>query len=895
MTTFTAVELRAIKGRDVLVGYYDDPVLLEQYAAQLNEDHYQIYSPINPISPEVVQNLNEPPQRGSALRESGVPHRLVLPYDVDADRPAGQSATEAERKIAYGVMQKIGMYWKAEGVAARCLDSGNGYQLFLPIDLPNTPESKALIEAVLDVHKEEFDVPGAHLDKWADANRILRIPGYMNWKGDGSTERPYRKVKLLREASGVATKEMLEKVAARRKSAKHNSKPTEVTDEEQGSYDLEILGNVLQLWSEQNSAFEFQEGRVQTGSGYWIRCPGEDGWPDGAIHSEPYKGLSSTVACWVTNGHPRWRCQHAHCGSKSWKDLVSALGPGAQRRVLTGSPLFGEARHTDRAATERFLAMDLSGRQAPLPRASENVDGDGVGAGAGSVLGDVQRALLLRTQQRPAPQDNRGTAGTEEPRDREAVGQGNPEAAPRTAPGPAETEDLATPRIRAFTDLGNTERFLDRHKDSFRFTSGKGWYSFDGTRWVPESDSAVMVAAWETVRAIGDEPEAPLPEGHRGRPPMSPRGWMRQSEAGARLAAIVSLVKNAPGIAVKEEAFDTYDWYFNCMNGTIDLKTGRLMPHDRNQLLSTISPVKFDPRAECPKWMEFLEKVMQGDQELVSFLQRLAGYTMSGSVAEQAFCVNWGEGSNGKSTYLDVLSTVMGGYADTTPFNTFSERKNGGIPNDLAALHKARMVICSEGARTTKLAEAMIKNVTGSETVSARFLHHEFFSFRPKFTLFLQSNHKPVITGTDHGIWRRVRFIPWLYTFSDAEINKRWAQEEVEAEGPGVLNWMIKGCLEYQRIGLAEPEVVRAAIAQYRENSDTLGIWLKDECTKVPGHETPSGGFYAVYRSWARDTGEDAITAQEFKTEMLKRGYGWKKTKKANVFVGIRAGIVEVQ
>ena len=639
--------------------------------------------------------------------------------------------------------------------------------------------------------------------------------------------------------------------------SKHNSKPVEVTDEEKGSYDLEILGNVLQLWREQNPAFEFQEGRVQSGSGYWIRCPGEDGWPDGERHSEDYKGLSSAVAAWVTNGHPRWRCQHTHCGSKSWKDLVAILGPGAQRRVLTGSPLFGEARHTDRAATERFLAseMDLSGGQAPLPGASEK---------AFDVLGW-----------------------------REAVGQGNPEAAPGTAPGPAETEDLATPRIRAFTDLGNTERFLDRHKDSFRFTSGKGWYSFDGTRWVPESDAAVNRAAWETVRAIGDEPAPPPEPGERN--PMTPRKWMRQSESAARVSAIVSMAKSAGGICVKEEEFDQHDWLFNTVSGTIDLKTGTLHPHDRSQLLSTISPVKFDPRAECPKWMEFLEKVMQGDQELVSFLQRLAGYTMSGSVAEQAFCVNWGEGSNGKSTYLDVLSTVMGGYADTTPFNTFSERKNGGIPNDLAALHKARMVICSEGARTTKLAEAMIKNVTGSETVSARFLHHEFFSFRPKFTLFLQSNHKPVITGTDHGIWRRVRFIPWLYTFSDAEINKRWAQEEVEAEGPGILNWMIKGCLEYQRIGLAEPEVVRAAIAQYRENSDTLGIWLKDECTKVPGHETPSGGFYAVYRSWARDTGEDAITAQEFKTEMLKRGYGWKKTKKANVFVGIRAGIVEVQ
>ena len=662
-------------------------------------------------------------------------------------------------------------------------------------------------------------------------------------------------------------------------------KAIEVTDEEKGSYDLEILGNVLQLWREQNPAFEFTEGRTQEGSGFYIRCPGVDGWQDGSQHSEAYKGLSSTAACWVTNGHPRWRCHHTHCGNKSWKDLVAALGASAQRRVLTGSPLFGEARKPDRRATEQFLAdsdgrsnnVDLPGGQAPLPGASENVDGDGVGAGSAPAPGtDTSEPLLDGVGQRLPLREGEAE-----------IVEG---ARPATETG---TEGEQPARIRAFTDLGNTERFLDRHKDSFRFTSGKGWYSFDGTRWVPESDAAVNRAAWETVRAIGDEPAPPPEPGERN--PMTPRKWMRQSESAARVSAIVSMAKSAGGICVKEEEFDQHDWLFNTVSGTIDLKTGTLHPHDRSQLLSTISPVKFDPRAECPKWMEFLEKVMQGDQELVSFLQRLAGYTMSGSVAEQAFCVNWGEGSNGKSTYLDVLSTVMGGYADTTPFNTFSERKNGGIPNDLAALHKARMVICSEGARTTKLAEAMIKNVTGSETVSARFLHHEFFSFRPKFTLFLQSNHKPVITGTDHGIWRRVRFIPWLYTFSDAEINKRWAQEEVEAEGPGILNWMIKGCLEYQRIGLAEPEVVRAAIAQYRENSDTLGIWLKDECTKVPGHETPSGGFYAVYRSWARDTGEDAITAQEFKTEMLKRGYGWKKTKKANVFIGIRAGIVEVQ
>ena len=633
--------------------------------------------------------------------------------------------------------------------------------------------------------------------------------------------------------------------------SKHNSKPVEVTDEEKGSYDLEILGNVLQLWREQNPAFEFQEGRVQSGSGYWIRCPGEDGWPDGERHSEDYKGLSSAVAAWVTNGHPRWRCQHTHCGSKSWKDLVAILGPGAQRRVLTGSPLFGEARHTDRAATERFLAseMDLSGGQAPLPGASE----------------------------------------------REAVGQGNPEAAPGTAPGPAETEDLATPRIRAFTDLGNTERFLYRHKDSFRYTAGKGWYSFDGSRWVPESDSAVMQAAWETVRAIGDEPEAPLPEGHRGRPPLTSRGWMRQSESGARLAAMVALVKHAPGIAVKEEAFDQHDWLFNVQNGTVDLKTGTLHPHDRTQLLSTISPVKFDPRATCPEWLKFLDRVMLGRQEIVNFMQRLFGYCASASTAEQAFVVHYGTGANGKSTALDVIKRIFGSYAETTPFATFAEKKNGATPNDLASIHKSRLVIASEGERTTKLAESMIKTVTGNEEVSARYLYKDYFTFRPRFTLMLQSNHKPIIQDTGKGIWRRVRFVPWEYVFPDSEMDKNWAEKEVAAEGPGILAWVVRGALEYRRMGLAEPEVVKAAVAEYREGEDVLGRWIREECTAIPDHDAPAGGLYSVYRNYMQATGETAIKDREFKAELIKRGFLWRHTKKGNFYKGLKSGIIEVQ
>jgi putative DNA primase/helicase len=357
---------------------------------------------------------------------------------------------------------------------------------------------------------------------------------------------------------------------------------------------------------------------------------------------------------------------------------------------------------------------------------------------------------------------------------------------------------------------------------------------------------------------------------------------------------MVSLVKHAPGIAVKEEAFDQHDWLFNVQNGTIDLKTGTLHPHDRSQLLSTISPVKFDPRAGCPEWLKFLDRVMLGRQEIVNFMQRLFGYCASASTAEQAFVVHYGTGANGKSTALDVIKRIFGPYAETTPFATFAEKKNGTTPNDLASIHKARLVLASEGERTTKLAESMIKTVTGNEEVSARYLYKDYFTFRPRFTLMLQSNHKPIIQDTGKGIWRRVRFVPWEYVFPDSEMDKNWAEKEVAAEGPGILAWIVRGALDYRRMGLAEPDVVKAAIAEYREGEDVLGRWIREECTVIPGNEAPSSGLYSVYKNWAQAAGETAIKDREFRTELIKRGFPWKKTKRANVFVGIKAGIIEV-
>jgi putative DNA primase/helicase len=623
-------------------------------------------------------------------------------------------------------------------------------------------------------------------------------------------------------------------------------KAIEVTDEEPGSYDLEILGNLLQLWSEQHPAFEFTEGRTQEGSGFYIRCPGVDGWEDGSQHSEAYKGLSSTAACWVTNGYPRWRCHHTHCGSKSWKDLVAALGPDAQRRVLTGSPLFGEARKPDRRATEQFLTdsegrssnVDLPGGQAPLPGASENVGSD-VGG------------------------------------------------------------DPATPRIRAFTDLGNLERFAEQHSGRFKYSEGKGWYAYSNGRWAPESDGAVMVAAMNTARSIRNEPEIPLSENHRGRPPMNSQMWGRQSEGRARIEAMAALARSLPEFRAKEEDFDKSETLFNTANGTIDLETGLLRPHDRNDLLSAISPIEYHPNARCPEWMAFLERVMHGNQDMIKFLQRLAGYTMTGSISEQIFVVNYGKGKNGKSSFVETINKILGDYGATTKFSTFAEKRGGGgIPNDVAALWKARQVVASEGENTTKLAEGLIKSLTGNERITARFLHHEFFSFTPRFTVFLQTNHKPAIAGTDLGMWRRVRFIPWTYVFQDGPgTDKDWAKKILVKEGQGILAWMVRGCIEHLRAGdLQVPETVTQATQDFRDGEDILGAFLRDECTIGESvGDAPAKGLYQIYRLWAQQGGETPLRDRTFKEELDARGVKCHRTKKGIFYKNIRAGIVEVQ
>jgi putative DNA primase/helicase len=273
------------------------------------------------------------------------------------------------------------------------------------------------------------------------------------------------------------------------------------------------------------------------------------------------------------------------------------------------------------------------------------------------------------------------------------------------------------------------------------------------------------------------------------------------------------------GYPVIPEHLDQDPWLFNVENGTIDLKTGELRPHERGALITKLAPVQYDREAECPTWWKFLMRIFNGNLALIEFLQKAVGYALTGSTREQCLFFLHGLGANGKSTLLEIIHTLLGDYAHRTSSETFLIKKSGGIPNDVAALRGARLVGAVEVESGRRLAEVLIKEMTGGDRISARFLHAEWFDFKPEFKIFLAANHKPVIRGTDHAIWRRIHLIPFNVQIPKPE-QDRDLPEKLKAELPGILNWALEGCQMWQLYGLEPPAEVQAATQDYREEMD---------------------------------------------------------------------------
>ncbi len=318
----------------------------------------------------------------------------------------------------------------------------------------------------------------------------------------------------------------------------------------------------------------------------------------------------------------------------------------------------------------------------------------------------------------------------------------------------------------------------------------------------------------------------------------------------------------------------------NCTNGTIGLKECELRPHAQRDLLTKLCPVEFDRSAICPIWERFLFEIFDGDMDVIDFVQRSLGYSLTGLTTEQVVFIMHGAGSNGKSVLLETIAAVLGDYVKRSPAETWISKPYSGPSNDLAALAGARFVSVIETEHDKSLAEALVKQATGGDAMTVRFLHREFFSFVPKFKLWFATNHKPKIRGSDYAIWRRILLLPFAVTFVDADklmdgqkVKDPDLKNRLADEYPGILAWMVRGCAAWQELGLDPPSAVRLATEGYQDAEDNVSGFIRDNCAISRGSTCTIAFLYASYEIWCAENEEEAISKNAFGRNLDERGH----------------------
>ena len=377
---------------------------------------------------------------------------------------------------------------------------------------------------------------------------------------------------------------------------------------------------------------------------------------------------------------------------------------------------------------------------------------------------------------------------------------------------------VPSPGVRSFpfTDLGNAERLVHWEGADLRYCAEWGaWLAWDGRVWCRDRTGEIVRRAAEVVRRIGVEAEL-LDEDEQAEALKSLHKHARRSESRAALSSMTALARSK--VPVLTEELDAYAWKLSVANGTLDLRAGELAAHRREDLITRVTEVAFDPEAKCPVFARFMASITCGDEHLEGWLQRFAGYCLTGDVSEQVLAVFFGGGANGKSTLVKAWMRVLGPYAMQGPPTLLLARYGEEHPTEVASLKGARLVACAEVEEGVRWGEARVKQLTGGDPISARFLHKDFFTFLPSHKLLVALNHKPTVRGTDHGIWRRLRLVPFDARIAPADRDPD-LDDKLAAEAEGILAWMVRGCQAWQRDGLAPTDRMREAVESYRELS----------------------------------------------------------------------------
>lgn len=425
------------------------------------------------------------------------------------------------------------------------------------------------------------------------------------------------------------------------------------------------------------------------------------------------------------------------------------------------------------------------------------------------------------------------------------------------------------------SDAGNAKRLVHWFGSDIRYCyPWKSWLIWDGKRWQTDNTGEIVRKMKETVLLIQNEIEKIEDEKKQN----DLLKFKTRSNQKDRINAAIQLAQSEDGIPILPQDLDTDPWLFNVANGTIDLQTGRLYAHDRNRLLTKIADVEYDPNAKCPRWEQFLYEIMDGKRHLVKFLQLAAGYSLTGDTREHALFILYGSGRNGKSTFLNTLLDLFGDYATQAAPNLLMAKKYDAHPMELADLFGQRLVVSTENEQGQHLAESLVKQLTGSDKIKARRIYESFWDFWPTHKLWLATNHKPKIYGTDTAIWSRLKLIPFNVSFPDGDPRQdKKLPEKLKKEKAGILRWCVEGCLMWQKEGLGIPEEVKRATEEYRTEQDPFAAFIADVCIVGSNLQVSSKDLYSAYEQWCVETGERTRSQRLLGSYLIDKGFERKK------------------
>lgn len=433
------------------------------------------------------------------------------------------------------------------------------------------------------------------------------------------------------------------------------------------------------------------------------------------------------------------------------------------------------------------------------------------------------------------------------------------------------------------THYGNALRFQRTHKNKFKFNPVYGkWYRWNGVVWTSDVDGEVMRSFHTQNLLLSDMAEACKDKKLK----IKIQQWCKSSDSYNNLSSSERIARHMSDLSFSK-GWDKKPFLFAANNGVINLKTGELQKPDQNDLLTLQSQVDYDKSAQCPLWEKFISEAFNEDKDVMHYVHKSLGYSLTGNNKEQIIFIGYGTGSNGKSTLLRIIHKILGDYAHTAARTTFQANKFNEQTNDIAQLVSKRFVCWSETRMSSSLDEEKIKAMTGGENQRARMLYQDFFEFQPIFKLWMFFNHKPIARDDSQGFWRRIRIIPFNHVFdgTDKDIDVKLSQEL-----PGILNWLIKGCLMWQKEGLSDiPQAIQEATGEYQQESDPIAQWLMEDMSISDQKSEKASDLYRSYFNWAKREGlsdREILTSTMFGKRLTTK-FKKIKTQEGIFYIGL--------